>query len=119
MDLTHTQWERIRRYLSRGPQRLDGKGRPRLDDRRIFEAILWVLHTGARWDDIPVRLGSRATCHRRFQQWCRDGSFQRAWGALMRAMDRRHRLDWSEAYIDGSFVKAKKGASEWKRPAAA
>src|SRR4051812_12209686 len=118
MELTSEQWKRIRPYLSTRKRRADGKGRPRLNDRTIFEGVVWVLHTGARWEDIPARLGSRATCHRRFQQWCRDGSFQRAWGALMRTLDRRHRIDWSEAYIDGSFIRAKKGALVWKRPVA-
>jgi transposase len=113
MELTYAQWRRIQPCLSGGKQRPDGKGRPRLDDKRIFEAILWVLKTGARWEDIPVQLGSKATCHRRFQQWARDGSIQRAWAAAVRLLNHRHRLDWSEAYIDGSFIKAKKGALVW------
>lgn len=30
-------------------------GRPRADDRLVFEGILWILKTGARWKDLPDR----------------------------------------------------------------
>ena len=28
-------------------------GRPRADDRKVLEGILWILRSGARWQDLP------------------------------------------------------------------
>jgi transposase len=119
MELTDRQWKLISRHLSRPVGRTDGKGRPRLNDRIIFEGILWILRSGARWKDLPGLYPSKATCHRRFQEWCRDGSFQKAWEAMIRTLDRKGRIDWEESFIDASFVSAKKGAYSSDRQDAA
>ena len=56
-DLTDAQWERLQPLLP--PQR-HGKGttggRPSNDHRPIINGILWVLRTGAPWDDLPGTL---------------------------------------------------------------
>jgi transposase len=36
-------------------------GRPRADDRRIINGILYVLTTGCRWMDMPLEYGSYKT----------------------------------------------------------
>lgn len=110
MDLTEKQWEVIEPLLKKPAPRPDGKGRPRIDDRGVLNGILWILRTGARWEDLPPRYPSRATCHRRFQQWCDDGTMRDLWEAIMTDLDERGKFDWSEAFIDGSFAAAKKGA---------
>jgi transposase len=33
-------------------------GRPRADTRRVFEALLFVLHTGIQWEHLPRRVVS-------------------------------------------------------------
>ena len=35
--------------------------------------ILWVLGTGAQWRELPKKYPPYQTCHRRFQQWVREG----------------------------------------------
>ena len=40
---------------SRPAKRNPKGGRPRADDRLVFEGILWVLKTGARWQDLPEK----------------------------------------------------------------
>lgn len=42
-------------------------GRPRVDDRAALNGILFVLHTGIPWEDLPKELGfgSGMTCWRR------------------------------------------------------
>jgi hypothetical protein len=50
------------------------------------------------------------TCHRRFTQWVRDGTLDRLLQALVADLQARGGIDLSEAYIDGSFASAKKGA---------
>jgi transposase len=54
-ELSDRQWARIAPLLSR--RRGRGPGRPPTDDRPILNGILWVLHTGAPWRDLPERYG--------------------------------------------------------------
>jgi transposase len=72
--------------------------------------ILWVLRTGAPWHDLPDRYPPYQTCHRRFQQWQRDGTLTRLLHALAEDLRARGKLDLSETFIDASFSSAKKGA---------
>ena len=54
-------------------------GRKRDDLIRVFEAIVWVLTSGARWEDIDKKkYASYQTCHRYFQEWVRSGVFHNA-----------------------------------------
>jgi len=62
--LTDAQWEKIRPLLPKRPKRPKG-GRPRKDDRKVLEGILWILRSGARWCDLPEEFPSPATCWRR------------------------------------------------------
>jgi hypothetical protein len=53
---------------------------------------------------------SGANCHRRFQQWVRSGVMRGLLEALALDLKIRGVLDIKEAFIDGSFAPAKKGA---------
>jgi len=57
IQLTDMQWVFIRPLLP-PPART---GRPRADDRRTIEGILYVLITGCRWRDLPREYGSPTT----------------------------------------------------------
>jgi transposase len=86
-------------------------GRKRCDTVQVFLGILWVLVTGARWEDIDKRTyASRQTCQRYFAQWVQAGVFEKALLALARELEDAGLLDLHESFIDGSFVEAKKGA---------
>src|SRR4051794_41755963 len=61
-------------------------GRPRVDDRVCFGAIVFVLFTGIAWQHLPRELGcSPATAHRRLREW--QGA--RGFAAPHRATPRR------------------------------
>jgi transposase len=104
-ELLDTQWAMIAPLLPPPKQR----GRPRADDRRTLNGILWVLHSGARWKDLPQELGSPSTCHRRLQEWQQQGVWEYIWLSFLSTLDQQRKLDWSQAFLDGSFVPAKKG----------
>jgi transposase len=53
--------------------RKDGRGRPWRDTCAVLNGVLWVLGTGAQWRELPSKYPPYQTCHRRFQQWVRDG----------------------------------------------
>jgi len=109
LRLSDAEWDLIRPHLSRIPQKKSWHGRPRASDRRIFEALLWLLMTGARWVDLPKDYPAKSSVHRRFQTWSRDGSFLKLHRGLVRTLNKQHKLDFSEGFIDTSFIKAKKG----------
>jgi transposase len=109
MDLTDEQWEIIKPLLPKLPQRADGKGRPWRESRDVLNGILWILRTGAPWQDLPDRYPPYQTCHRRFQSWVRSGTMESILKAIANDLKRRGGLDLKECFIDGTFVPAKKG----------
>jgi transposase len=82
-DLRDDQWELIAPLLPSQKKR----GRPRADDRRTLDGILWVLRSGARWKDLPKEYGSRSTCHRRLQEGQEPGVGERIWLTFLGALD--------------------------------
>jgi transposase len=98
MEMTDEQWKFIEPLIPKRLKRDDGKGRPPQDDRSIFEGILWILRTGARWSDLPERFPPYQTCHRRFQEWNRTHVIERLLEALAEDLLRRRWLDLEEAY---------------------
>jgi len=118
-ELTDEQWAVIAPLIPENPRREDGRGRPWRDNREVLNGILWILRTGARWQDLPERLPPYQTCHRRFQGWVRSGVFRSVLEALAEDLRVRGKLDLSECFIDGTFAAAKKGASMSARPSGA
>lgn len=109
MDLTPAQWAVVEPFF-RPQRRADGRGRPWRDPRAVLNAVLWVLRTGAPWHDLPSRYPPYQTCHRRFQQWRRQGTLTRLLTALAEDLRARGKLNLAETFIDASFSSAKKGA---------
>lgn len=105
IHLTEAQWGFIQPLLP-PPART---GRPRADDRRTTEGILYVLITGCRWQDLPDAYGAPTTVWRRLKRWGEAGVWERIWRAALAALDEQSKLDWSMAFLDGSFVPAKRG----------
>jgi transposase len=119
MDLTEEQRDFVEPLIPKPRRRSDGRGRPWRDPRDILDAVLWILRTGAPWKDLPERYPPYQTCHRRYQQWCRDGTIERVLHALAEHLYKRGGIDITEAFIDGTFAGAKKGASPSGKPSAA
>jgi len=107
-ELSDAQWQLIAPHLP-PPKRT---GRPRADDRKTLEGILWVLRSGARWQDVPREYGSPTTCWRRLKEWEESGVWENLWRVILSALEAEQKLDWAQAFLDGSFVPAKKGALE-------
>ncbi len=110
MELTNKQWTRLELIILQSVCKKDSRGRKPRDPREVLNGILWVLRTGAPWKDLPDRYPPHQTCHRRFQQWTKAGVFRRIIEELAADLQERGGIDIREAFIDGSFVPAKKGA---------
>src|SRR5258708_2951765 len=119
IHLTDRQWAFIRPHLP-PPART---GRPRAADRRTIEGILYLLLTGCPPQGWPGRAGCRGqdlrggygaptTVWRRLKRWGEEGIWEYVWRVALAALDQQGQLDWSMAFLDGSFVPAKKGGDQ-------
>jgi transposase len=113
--LTDEQWRIIEPLLPAPVGSPKGGPKP-IGNRAVFEGILWVLRSGARWKDLPERYPSPSTCWRRLRDWEEQGIWERAWRALLAELDEDQHLGWEEVFTDGTFSPAKKGAIVWEKP---
>ena len=54
-----------------------GIGRPALNPRFVFNAILWILRSGGRWRDLPSRYGNWNSIYHKFRLWCNCNIFEK------------------------------------------
>ena len=113
--LTDEQWQRIAPHLPQYSPSPKG-GRPRAEDRDALEGILWVLRTGARWQDIPVDLPSGSTCWRRLQEWAGEEILAKIQAILVEELAELGKLDLRQLLADATFIRAKKGVMRWEKP---
>jgi transposase len=110
--LSEVQWKIVEPLFPEPRRRKDGRGRPWASNRSCLEGILWVLRTGARWRDLPEQYPDGSTCWRRLRMWEEEGIWLAAWQRLLSMLDQRRLLDWEEAFLDATFITAKKGARQ-------
>src|SRR6516225_12317720 len=73
-ELNPQLWELIEPLLPH-PTHHGGPGRPWHDHYTIINGILWMLHSGAPWRDLPQRYGPWQTVSDRFH-WPASGTTQ-------------------------------------------
>lgn len=78
-EINDELWARIEPLLPVVPRKPQRPGRKRLDSRKVLCGILFVLHTGIRWEFPPHELGfgSGMTWWRRLRDWNEAGVWQR------------------------------------------
>jgi transposase len=96
-------------------------GRPRNDDRPIFDGLIWLARNGGQWATLPREFGAKSTVHDRFLEWVAHDCFAQAWARLLAVYDDAVGLDWQWQAADGCLVKAplgkKGGPARRRRPA--
>lgn len=116
-ELTDAEWARLLPLL---PPR-QGNGHPYAAHRRVLNGMLFRLHTGVPWRDLPRRYGKWQTVYSRWRRWTRGGLWDRVLAALQRELDAAGQIEWDLWCIDGSSIRAHKaaaGARKKKRGAA-
>ena len=108
-ELTEEQWGRIKDLL---PPEIGERGPRRGSNRVMINAILWVLHTGAPWRDLPRYYPKWKSVHTRFLRWSKRGVWKRVLDEL--ALD----LDGEFAMLDASIVRVHQDAIGGKKTAA-
>ena len=101
-------WERVEPLVPPAPSHAKG-GRPRIPDRKAFEAMIYVLRTGIQWNALPKEMGASSTGHERFQEWERAGFFERLWERELAHYDELEGIEWEWQSVDGAMSKAPLG----------
>jgi hypothetical protein len=96
----------------------------KLGYHRVFNLILWVLHTGMQWKSLPVPtdpIGKPAlhdtTVYKVFAKWAEDGSLWHAFVASVAHLSAAKHLDLSILHGDGTTTVTKKGGMALATPA--
>jgi len=110
-------WELVEPLLPRRERRFRYPGRKRFPDREALSGILFVLHTGIAWQQLPAELGfgSGVTCWRRLDEWQRAGVWEQLHQLLLTRLRASGEIEWSRAVVDSSQIEAKKGAPKRAR----
>ncbi|GGY05658.1 hypothetical protein GCM10010358_68890 [Streptomyces minutiscleroticus] len=106
-------WERMAPLLpARPPRRHRYPGRLPVDDRTALRGIVYVLRKGVSRADVPSeRIGcSGVTAWRRLRDGTEAGVSPRLHEVLLGELRRKGLLETDDAAIDGSHVRALKGA---------
>jgi transposase len=69
--LTDEQWDRIRVHLPEEHIPEGCPGHKPVPTRKVLEAGMWILNSGAQWHMLPQSYPSYRTVNRRFLQWHR------------------------------------------------
>ena len=105
-ELSDVEWEVLSRYL---PSAVTG-GRPRADDHRVLNGIVWKIRAGAAWRDVPARYGSWQSIYTRFRRWALDGTFERMLAGVQADADAAGDIDWLVS-VDSTIVRAHQHAA--------
>lgn len=108
-ELQNRQWKRIQ-HLFPDLRHHGERGHPWKPHRQLLNGILWRLHSGAPWRDVPSRYGPWQTVYDRFRRWRRDGTWMRILTDLLDHLDQHGRLGRDLWCVDASVIRATRAA---------
>lgn len=86
--------------------------KPKLSLYKIFNYILFVLHTGIQWQELKTNRNELywTNVYKWHNRWSKDGSYQALFTASVVNLLERDELDTDLLHGDGSNMVVKKGA---------
>ena len=78
-SVTNEQWKIIEPLLPKPKS----TGRPCLNPRTVFNAVLWILGSGAAWRDLPTEFGLWNSIYKKFRCWIEQGVFEKILQSLV------------------------------------
>lgn len=91
--------------------------KPKISLYKIFNYILYVIHTGCQWYRLPIdKTGegkpeiSYTRVFKHFRAWLREGCFDRMFESSVALLAKNNLLDTRILHGDGTSTAAKKGA---------
>jgi len=100
-ELSDEQWQVIGPQL---PPERGRKARPARNNRRMVNAMLWILRTGAPWRDMPAHYPPWKTVYTRFSRWCEQG----LWQTILKQLTTNAATEGFQ--IDGTIIKVHQDA---------
>lgn len=101
-ELNEAQWARIAPLL---PGKASDPGRTGSDNRLFVNGVVWVLRSGAYWQDLPERYGKWKTAHKRFSRWAAAGVWEKVFADLIEDRDNQYLM------LDSTLVRAHQQAT--------
>ena len=102
--LTDGEWEVLKSHLPK-----QHMGRPRIrGDREIMDALLYILSTGIRWEELPECFPPKMTVYDRFRGWVKDGTIENLLPRLRRKLPKE-----TLYHLDSTVKSAKKGREDF------
>lgn len=100
----------IKPHLSKGKR----GPKPKISFYKIFNYILYVLHTGIQWEQLKTYHNEIhwSNIYRHHNRWSKDGSYQNLFAQSIKKLRDHDKLDLSILHGDGSNTLAKKGAKK-------
>lgn len=112
VKISDAHWDRIRHHFPEENIPGERPGRKPVPARRVLDAVLWVLKTGAQWHMLPQSYPNYKTVHRRFQAWAQQEVLRGVLVDLANDLRDQDVLDTSECYIDATFANGRGGGLE-------
>ncbi len=109
-EVSDALWEWVAPLIPPAPSHAKG-GRPRVADRPIFAALIYLLRTGEQWNALPAAFPPSSTLHDRMQEWERNGFFTALWQAGLAEYDEVTGIDWHWQAMDEVMTKAPFGGA--------
>ncbi len=106
-NVTQAQWHLLIPLLPKRKWRKGSRGRPPVNVRQVFNGILYLTKTGCQWRMLPHTFGCWQTVYGYFNQWQKQGVFERVQQALTRRERKRQgrKPNASAGCIDSQSVK--------------
>ena len=105
-EIDDAQWEKIKPYPGNTPKKT---GRPQADNRKLLNGVLWIMHTGPPWRDLPEYYDPQQTVYKRFAQWLKDEKLKQLFENV------RENPDMQDLCIDGTYIKAHRSSAGAKK----
>lgn len=102
--LTDAQWAKFEAAIAAANIR---GARPRVEERRTIEAIIWRLDNGAKWRSIPAEFGDWHRAYLRFRRWAVRG----VWDKILAHLVAEGEPQLAFACVDGTIARAHQKAS--------
>ena len=90
-------------------------GRPRIDQRRALDGIIYRARTGCQWNHLPAEFGDDVSVHRTMQRWESRGVFDILWAVLLTKCEALRGVDWSWQSADCALGKARGAEKRGRR----
>ena len=85
-DITDELWSKIAPFFPNGTGK---RGRPAGDNRRFFNAVAWIMRSGASWRDLPPDYGNWNSIFVRFRRVAKAGFWEKLNYATKQTYDAR------------------------------